>query len=155
MEGAKMSILDSLKGERRQEFEDFASRYDQGEPWEGISDDEAVSRHDELASELSQDEYETSARESFERLRPEQRKELGRALRQQVRQRNVRAPELDDDDEKLADSGMLAKLTSQLHGQSPGLVGQLLGGGGMKGNPLVKGALGGIAATAAKRFMGK
>lgn len=46
-----MNILDSLKGERRQEFEDFASRYDQGEPWEGISDDEAVSRrHDELAS---------------------------------------------------------------------------------------------------------
>jgi hypothetical protein len=73
----------------------------------------------------------------------------------QARQRNVRAPEVDDDDdEKLADSGMLAKLTSQLHGQAPGLVGQLLGGG-MKGNPLAKGALAGIAATAAKRFMGK
>jgi hypothetical protein len=61
----------------------------------------------------------------------------------------------DDDDAKLADAGMLAKLTSQLHGQAPGLVGQLLGGGGMKGHPLVNGALGGIAATAAKRFMGK
>jgi hypothetical protein len=152
-----MSILESLKsGERKQEFEDFVSRYDKGEPREGISDDEAVNRHDELASQLSQEEYEESARESFERLKPEQRKQLGRELRQQARQRNVRAPEVDDDDdEKLADSGMLAKLTSQLHGQSPGLVGQLLGGGGMKGNPLVKGALGGIAATAAKRFMGK
>jgi hypothetical protein len=151
-----MGILESLKGERRQEFEDFANRYDQGEPWEGISDDEAVSRHDELASQLSQDEYEASARESFERLQPEQRKELGRELRQQARERNVSAPEVDDDDdEKLADSGMLAKLTSQLHGQSPGLVGQLLGSGGMRGNPLVKGALGGIAAMAAKRFMGK
>jgi hypothetical protein len=153
-----MSILESLKtgGERRQEFEDFVSRYDQGEPWEGISDDEAVSRHDELASQLSQDEYEQSARESFERLSPQQRKQVGRELRQQARQQNVRAPEVDDDDdEKLADSGMLAKLTSRLQGQAPGLVGQLLGGGGMKGNPLVKGALGGIAATAAKRFMGK
>jgi hypothetical protein len=77
-------------------------------------------------------------------------------LRQQARQQNVRAPEVDDDDddEKLADSGMLAKLTSRLQGQAHGLVDQLLGGG-MKGNPLVKGALGGIAATAAKRFMGK
>ena len=66
------------------------------------------------------------------------------------------APEVDeDDDEKFVDSGMLAKLTSRLHGQAPGLVGQLRGGGGMKGNPLAKGALGGIAATAAKRFLGK
>jgi hypothetical protein len=152
-----MSILESLKsGERREEFEDFVSRYDQGEPWEGISDDEAVSRHDELATQLSEEEYEQSARESFERLQPEQRKQLGRELRQQARQQNVRAPEIDDDDdEKFADSGMLAKLTSRLHGQAPGLVGQLLGGGGMKGNPLAKGALGGIAATAAKRFLGK
>ena len=153
-----MSIFESLKsgGGRRDEVEDFVSRYDQGEPWEGISDDEAVSRHDELASELSEDEYEEVARESFERLSPQQRKQLGRELRQQARQRRVRAPEVDDDDdEKLADAGMLAKLTSRVHGQAPGLVGQLLGGGGMKGNPLVKGALGGIAATAAKRFMGK
>lgn len=45
-------------------------------------------------------------------------------------------------------------MTSRLQGQAPGLVGQLLGGG-TKGNPLAKGALGGIAATAAKRFMGK
>jgi hypothetical protein len=153
-----MSMLESLKsgGERRHEFEDFVSRYDEGEPWEGISDDEAVSRHDEVASQLSEEEYEQSARESFERLQPEQRKQLGRELRQQARRQNVRTPEVDDDDdEKLADSGMLAKLTSRLHGQAPGLVGQLLGGGGMKGNPLVKGALGGIAATAAKRFMSK
>ena len=151
-----MSIFDALKsGERRDEFEDFVNRYDQGEPWEGISDDEARSRHDELAAQLSPDEYEQSARESFERLKPEQRKQLARELKQQARQKNVRAPELDDDDEKLADSGMLAKLTSQLHAQAPGLVGQLLGGGGTKGNPLVKGALGGIAAMAAKRVLGK
>lgn len=153
-----MSMLENLKsgGERRQEFEDFVSRYDEGEPWEGISDEEALSRHDEVASQLSQHEYEESARESFARLSPQQRKQVGQELRQQARRRNVSAPEVDDDDdEKLADSGMLAKLTSRLHGQAPGLVGQLLGGGGMKGNPLVKGALGGIAATAAKRFMGK
>jgi hypothetical protein len=151
-----MSILEGLKsGERRQQFEDFVKRYDHGEPWEGISDDEAQSRHDELASELSPQEYEQSARESFERLTPEQRQQLGRELRQQARQRNVRTPEVDDDDDKLADAGMLAKLTSSLQGQAPGLVGQLLGGAGMAGNPLVKGALGGIAATAAKRFLGK
>jgi hypothetical protein len=63
---------------------------------------------------------------------------------------------------------MLAQLLSGLHQQQPGMLGQLLGGGGgaggllgggsggaggMLGNPLAKAALAGIAAMAAKRML--
>jgi hypothetical protein len=61
---------------------------------------------------------------------------------------------------------MLAELLSGLHQQQPGMLGQLLGGGGaggllgggggaggMLGNPLAKVTLAGIAAMAAKRML--
>ena len=41
-----MGLTDTLQDSgRRQQFEDFVQRYDQGQPWEGISDDEAKQRH--------------------------------------------------------------------------------------------------------------
>ena len=169
-----MSLMDMLGGERRGEYEDFVSRYEQGEPWEGIDDDEAVSRYDEVSSQLDDDEYELSAREAFERLSPQQRKELAGMVRQQGRQRNVDLGEFDqDDDDSLADPQRLARMTRHARRQQPGGLAGLLGGGGggmagmlggggggggmggMLGNPLAKAALSGVAAMAAKRMMGR
>ena len=160
-----MGIMDMLSGggERREEYEDFVNRYDQGEPWEGISDDEAASRYDEVSSQLDDDEYELSAQEAFERLRPDQRKELARMVRQQGRQRNVDLGEFDsDDDERDSDPRHLARMTRNVRKQQPGGLGALLGGGGGGGggggiggllsNPAAKAALAGVAATAAKRM---
>ena len=65
---------------KRGQLEDFTKRYDQGAPWEGISDDEARQQHDEVAAQLDDKEYEESARESFQKLEPEQRREAGRSL---------------------------------------------------------------------------
>ena len=158
-----MGLMDMLSGggERRQEYEDFVIRYDQGEPWEGISDDEAASRYDEVSSQLDDDEYELSAQEAFERLRPDQRKELAQMLRQQGRQRNVDLGEFDsDDDERDSDPRHLARMTRKVRKQQPGGLAGLLGGGGggggglggMLSNPAAKAALAGVAATAAKRM---
>jgi hypothetical protein len=116
---------------KRGQLEDFTKRYDQGAPWEGISDDEARQQHDEVAAQLDDNEYEESARESFQKLEPEQRREAGRSLG---------VGETDD-------PGELARATTRARKEKPDLMGQLMG------NPALKGAVAGIAAHAAKRVL--
>ena len=127
-----MGLTDTLQDSgRRQQFEDFVQRYDQGQPWEGISDDEAKQRHDEVASQLDDKEYEQSAQEAFQKLQPEQRREVSRSLQQ---------GETDDPAE-------LARATTKARKEQPDLLNDLMG------NPALKGAVAGIAAQAAKRVL--
>jgi hypothetical protein len=129
-----MGLTDILQdSSRRGQMEDFVKRYDQGQPWEGISDDEAVQRHDEVAAQLDDNEYEQSARETFQKLEPEQRREVARSLQQ---------GETEDPSE-------LARATRQARQQQPDLLRDLMG------NPALKGAVAGIAANAAKRVLGR
>ena len=114
----------------KEELQDFTQRYDQGQPWEGISDDEAREQYDKVAPQLDDREYEESARESFERLEPEQRKEAARELG---------VGETDDPDE-------LARETNRVRKEKPDLLQQLMS------NPAIKGAVAGIAASAVKKF---
>jgi hypothetical protein len=116
---------------KSQQLQDFAQRYDQGKPWEGISDDEARQQHKQVASQLDDQEYEQSARESFENLEPAKRKEAARELG---------VGETDD-------PGQLAKETTRIRKQEPDMLNDLMS------NPAVKGAVAGIAAQAAKRFL--
>ena len=127
-----MGLTDTLQDSgRRQQFEDFVQRYDQGQPWEGISDDEAKQRHQEVASQLDDKEYEQSAQEAFQQLQPEQRREVSRSLQQ---------GETDDPAE-------LARATTKARKEQPDLLNDLMG------NPALKGAVAGIAAQAAKRVL--
>ena len=139
----------------RQEYEEFVQRFDRGAPWTGIDDDEARNRHDEMSAQLLDDDYEFSAREAFDELDPQQRKEMARMLRQQGRQRQVDLREFDhDDDDRLSDPRRLAQMSRHARTQQPGGLGALLGGagggaGGLLGNPPAKAALAGVAALAA------
>jgi hypothetical protein len=126
--GLSNMLQDSAK---RAKLEDFAQRYDQGEPWEGISEDEARQHHDEIATQLDDTEYEESARASFEKLQPQQRREVARSLQVQ---------ETDDPQE-------LARATTRVRKEKPDMLGQLMG------NPALKGAVAGITAQATKRFL--
>lgn len=97
-------------------------------------------------------------------MRPEQRQQLARMLRQQGRQKGVDFGEYDaDDDDADQDPRRLAKMARHARKQQPGGLGALLGGGGgggrgggggggMLGNPVAKAALAGVAAMAAKRM---
>ena len=114
----------------KEELQDFTQRYEKGQPWEGISDDEAREQYDKVAPQLDDREYEESARESFERLEPEQRKEAARELG---------VGETDDPDE-------LARETNRVRKEKPDLLQQLMS------NPAIKGAVAGIAASAVKKF---
>ena len=177
-----MDMLNSILGggQQQQDFDDFANRYEQGAPWDGISDDEAVNRYQQVAPQLPPDVYQRSAQESFSRLSPDQRRQLGQYIQQRAPQYGVNFPDQDRNgqDDRLQDPAYLAQMTGQIHQQQPDLLGQILGGGGgggglggglggaiggalgggngggMLASPIAKAALGGIAAMAVKQMMG-
>ncbi len=156
-----MDLLGQLLGggQRREEYQDFVNRYDTGAPWDGISDQEARSRYQQVAPQLSPQMYQESAQEAFSRLTPQQRLQLGQHLQQQTRQQGYNIPDLNRDgiDDRLQDPAYLARATGQLQQQQPGILGDLLGGGGggqgMLQSPVAKAALAGIAAVAVKKMM--
>ena len=160
-----MNMLEQLLGggQQRQEYQDFTQRYDQGAPWQGISDQEAYTRFQQVAPQLPPDMYQQSAQQAFERLSPDQRLQLGQYLQQQAHQQRVPFPHQGGMD-AFQDPGYLAQVTGQMHQQQPGILGQLLGGalggggsGGSQGmleSPIAKAALAGIAAMAVKQMMG-
>ena len=149
-------------GQQRQEYHDFVNRYDQGPPWAGISDQEAVSRYQQVAPQLPPDMYQQSAEEAFARMSPQERQEFARHLQQRSRQQGAAFPDFNQDgiDDRYQDPRRLAQVTSRMEQQQPGILGQLLGGGGgggagsMLDNPLAKAALAGVTAMAVKKMMG-
>ncbi len=157
-------------GQRRQEYQDFVNRYDQGAPWDGVSDQEAYDRYQQVAPQLSPEMYQQSAQEAFSRMTPQQRLQLGQHLQQQSRQQGYNIPDFNQDgiDDRLQDPSFLAQATGRLNQQQPGILGQILGGGGGGGqgmlgggggqgmleSPIAKAALAGIAAMAVKNMMG-
>ena len=160
--GTAQSVAHLLGGgPQRQEYGDFVKRYDQGAPWDGISDQEAVSRYQQIAPQLSPDVYEQSAQEAFARMSPQERQEFARHLQQRSQQQGLNFPDFNQDgiDDRYQDPQKLAQVTSRMEQQQPGILGQLLGGGGggagsMLANPLAKAALAGVTAMAVKRMMG-
>ncbi len=189
-----MGLLDELMGggEQQQSFREFADRYSQGAPYDGISDDEAVSRYGQVAGEVDPATYRDSARDALANMAPDEREQyaqqLGTAADQQGMDHGW--------DGRSTDPDSLAAMTSTVHQQNPDLLssllggtgggaglGSLLGGGGGLGgllggggagaggglggllgggqgagqgggNPVMKAALAGIAAMAARRMMG-
>ncbi len=161
-----MNMLEQLMGggKRRSDWDDFVGRYDQGAPYDGISDDEAVRRYDQVAGQLSPEQYEQAARGAFERMSPQERLEFARYLQQRSQQQGLAFPDFNQDgiDDRYQDPRRLAQVTSRMEQQQPGILGQLLGGGGGGGgggaggmleNPLAKAALAGVAAMAVKKMM--
>jgi len=151
-----MGLMDLLGGTDRGGLEDFANRFDRGSPWDGFDDDEAAQRHRQVAEHLSPQEYEESARDVFAKLSPQERRQAGRMLSERARQQGIDFDRDDDGtDDRYEDPGLLGSLLGGMQGRSPGGLGQLLGGAGGGGGGLQKVVLGGIAAMATKRFLGK
>ena len=149
-------------GQQRQEYEDFVNRYDQGPPWAGISDQEAVSRYEQVATQLPPDAYQQSAEAAFSRMSPQERAQLMQMMRQRAQQQGMDFPDLNQDgidDRVQQDPRYMAQVTTRMREQEPGGLGALLGGGGgmgsMMSNPLAKAAMAGVAAMAVKQFMGR
>ena len=137
------SLLDTNDDDhiqRRGEVEDFVSRYETGDPTEGFTDEEAVGHYDEVAGELSPEEYQEAAMRAFERMSPDQRREFAAMIAQHG---DVSGMPIGSD-VQYDDPRQLAQLTSQFHQQPIGL-GALFGGGGFGGGyPMGGGGLGGM-----------
>ena len=177
-----MGLLDELMsgGEQQQSFREFADRYSQGAPYDGISDDEAVSRYGQVAGEVDPATYQDSARDALANMAPDEREQYAQQLGTAADQQGIGHGW----DGRSTDPDSLAAMTSTVHQQSPDLLAGLLGGGGGGGlgdllgggaasggglggllggaqgggqgggNPVMKAALAGIAAMAARRMMG-
>ena len=155
--------------QQRGKAQDFVNRYEQGAPWDNISDDEAVQNYQAVAGQMSPEELEDSAAQTYERLSPEERQQFARWLQEQGGDQGT---QLNPDDPRqmahatarvqqnqpdglmglLGGSGLLGG------GGSGGGLGNLLGGGnstsGAMQSPIAKAVLGGIAAMAMKKMMG-
>ncbi len=168
-----MDFLSNLMGgggdSRREEYRDFANRYDEGAPYDNISGDETMSRYREIAPNLSEDDYRESAREAFSRMDPEERMQFGRQFRDHAYEQGYGDfidRDHDGQDDRFQDPDYLAGMTSRMHQRQPDLLGNLMGGmmggqGGMMGgggsmmsNPIAKAAMAGIASMAVRRMMG-
>lgn len=167
-----MGLMDLLQGDDdRNQLRDFSDRFQKGRPDEGYDEKEAHERYEQVNRHLDDDEYESSARDAFSHLSPEERRHLGRELRDRSKERGHRFDDGDDDgdDSKYEDAGHLARSTRRMREKDPGLLGSLLGGGGGGGGGgglgsllggggggggIAKVVLGGIAAMAAKRASG-
>jgi len=139
-----VGLFDQLVGgsDRHQEYQDFADRYDQGQPHEGYDDDEVSRRYAEVSGEIDPDTYRASAQQAFERMSPEDRSEFARQLHEQAGSEGFATGRSPDGGYE-NDPGSLADMTTRVHQQSPGLLGGLLGGGGGGGGGGLGGLLGG------------
>jgi hypothetical protein len=148
-----------LGGQERQQYQDFVDRYEQGPPSEGYANQEVTDRYQQVASRLSPEMYQASAAEALARLSPQERQSFGQALRDRATQQNMGLSSFnksDFDDQAQRDPNFLAQVMGQMQQEQPNAIGQMLGGRGgeLLDNPMVKGALAGVAAHAVKRFMG-
>jgi hypothetical protein len=155
-----MDVLNNILGnpEKRSQYDDFIGRYQQGSPYDGIDDDEAVQRYEEITPTLSDRDYEESAEAAFSKLSPEERREFSRYLRDRAQQRGMNDFDGNGIDDRLEDPSELAKRTTQVRQQDPNILEQLMGKGGTGGpldNPLAKIVFAGITAFAASKIMGR
>jgi hypothetical protein len=153
---------------RRRRARDFVDRHERG-AHDQMSDAEVLQNYRAATSKLSPEEFRQVAKDAFSQMSPEQRREMKRYMRQQGRGR-VNLPEDDDDS-----PDVLAKAAQQAQQQDQGDGGLLgfLGLGkseakaapqqaqqqsqegpidSMFSNPLVKVAVAGLAAVAAKKL---
>ena len=151
---------DLTSGGKQEEYKDYIQRYETGHPAEGVSDEEVLDRYEQVGAKVPADVHEEAAKEAFGRLSPQERQELVRQIQEGARSKNLdmRDLDLDGQPDSYEDPERLAQAATRIQQKDPGLLGQLLGGGGAGGlmnNPIAKGALAGIAAMAAKRIFNR
>lgn len=148
-----MNILEGLMGSgaHHEDYQDFANRYDRGHPSEGYTDEEVLSRHQQVAAELSPEQYQEAAQQAFERLSPQEREEFVQYLQQQGYQN----PALTGaSSRQQQDAGFLSQMAGQMQRQQPGMLGLVLGGGSMgMGGMVGGGGMGGMFGSGASGGM--
>jgi len=160
-----MGILQELlaRGQGQKEYSDYVSRYEQGHPSEGYSDQEVLKRYGEVSHAVPPDQYAEAAQEALGRLSPEERAEFVKILQERATARGVTLSR-----EVQSEPRELGQILANLH-QKPGQLREMLGGGDIQSrgqaasnpigdllaSPMAKAVLAGVAAMVVKRAMGR
>ena len=112
-------------GQPPQQMQDFANRYEQGA--QDFSDQEVAQHYQQVASQLPPDQFQQAALQAFSRMSPEERAQFAQMLLQHTQRQGMGMPQMQGG--AYQDPNALAQMTTQVHQQNPGLLGQLLGGG--------------------------
>jgi hypothetical protein len=105
------------------------------------------------------DDYELTAEEAFARLSPQERRQVGRMMKQEGRRRHVDFADVDDDDDddddaKYDNPKKLARMARRSKKKDPGMLGNLLEsfGGGGGGGGSQSGGITDLAKSALKKI---
>lgn len=135
-----MNVLQDLFGGGNQvdAARDFLSRYEEGgNPTTGYSMQEALHHYHQVVPNLSPEQYQNAAQQSFANMSPDLRDQFGQVLQQQAQQHGLNLPNLlGAGSQQFQNPNYLAQLTGNLHNQ--GLLNTILGGA-------LSGAAGGIS----------
>jgi hypothetical protein len=124
-----MGLFDKSGGGERSGYGNLLGCYERGAPYEGISEDDAVRWHDQVARLLSHDEYQRAATDAIAAMPGGERLELGDYLRQAEARGKFAHRELREaDDSRLADPHFLGTVLGSLHNQDPDLLRIVLAG---------------------------
>ena len=155
----KLNQLMGQDGNKQDEYRDFERRY--REDPDGISEEEAARRYREMMANTDDDlddpEAESEYERAFSRMSPDERRELARRYQDASRDSSsgFNGYRDDYDDNRASSPRELGRMTRQASQQDPNLLEGLLG----QGSPLTstggKIAMAGLAALAARKFLGK
>jgi hypothetical protein len=152
--GGLGGLLGSLFGQdtREDDIRQFDDRYNSGR-YDDLDDREVQQRYRQTLRNAPPDVIEDAHVDAFEQLSPAERRELAARLRQQASQLdNAYTDPYDRDDDD--DPRKLARMAREAEQRNPNILDQLFGGQpGPLNNPMVKMALAGAAAMAARRFL--
>ena len=156
-----MGMLDELLagGQLQKEYRDFVKRYEQGDPSQGYSDQEVLTRYGEVSHAVPPDQYAQAAQEALSKLSPQERAAFVKMLQDRAATRGVTLPR-----QVAPEPKELGKVLTDLH-VKPGQLRDILGGGAAQPqqqasgsniltSPLAKAVLAGIATMVVKRVMG-
>ena len=155
--GGLGDLLGSLfgQGTREEDYRRFDDQYARGRP-EDLDDHEVQQRYRQVLRNAPPQLVEDAHADAFAQLDPRERQLLAQRLRQQAQQLEAPYGDPYDRDDHDDDPRTLARMAQQAEQQNPGVLDQLFGGQpGPLNNPLVKMAMAGAAAMAARRFLGQ
>src|SRR5215467_3429932 len=97
-----MGLLEDLlsSGQAQNLFKDFVTRFEQGHPSEGYSDQEVVDRYSQVAHAVPADQYAQAASEALSRLSPEERAAFVKMLQERADARGAALPKQIEADPK-------------------------------------------------------
>jgi hypothetical protein len=153
--GGLGGLLGNLFGQDTTEddYRRFDERYSRGRA-EDMDDHEVQQRYRQVLRNAPPEVIEDAHADAFAQLSPQERREMAQRLRQQAQMLDDPYDDPYDRDEYDDDPRTLARMARRAEQRNPNILDQLFGGQpGPLSNPMVKMALAGAAAMAARRFL--